>query len=108
MPDPLPDEHHHRGLLPTFGDTFEAHRLAFQLGVDIIAWAIGIVAGIVLRYEFTLDPDEWGPFSAGTVLAAIAVLDGLPPSEAVGWVRQRYHPRAVETPWQRWWLRGVR
>ena len=22
-----------------------------------------------------------------------------------GWVRARYHPRAVETPWQRWWLR---
>jgi Protein-tyrosine phosphatase len=44
----------------------------------------------------------------GTALAALAVLDGLSPSEAVGWVRQRYHPRAVETPWQRWWLRGVR
>jgi len=43
----------------------------------------------------------------GTALAALAVLDGLSPSEAVSWVRQRYHPRAVETPWQRWWLRGV-
>jgi hypothetical protein len=44
----------------------------------------------------------------GTALAALAVLDGLTPSEAVGWVRSRYHPRAVETPWQRWWLRWVR
>ena len=43
----------------------------------------------------------------GTALAALAVLDGLSPSEAVGWVRQRYHPMAVETPWQRWWLRTV-
>ncbi len=43
----------------------------------------------------------------GTALAALAVLDGLSPSEAVGWVRRRYHPRAVETPWQRWWLRRV-
>lgn len=44
----------------------------------------------------------------GTALAALAVLDGLPPGEAVRWVRREYHPRAVETPWQRWWLRAVR
>jgi hypothetical protein len=44
----------------------------------------------------------------GTALAALAVLDGLTPRQAVGWVRRRYHPRAAETPWQRWWLRGVR
>ena len=36
------------------------------------------------------------------------VLDGLPPVEAVRWVRREFHPRAVETPWQRWWLRRVR
>ena len=44
----------------------------------------------------------------GTALAALAVLDGLAPREAVRWVRENYHHRAVETPWQRWWLRGVR
>ena len=44
----------------------------------------------------------------GTALAALAVLDGLEPAAAVSWVRQRYHPRAVETPWQRRWLRHVR
>jgi hypothetical protein len=44
----------------------------------------------------------------GTALAALAVLDGLSPGAAVAWVRREYHPRAVETPWQRWWLRGVR
>ncbi|MFU8851203.1 protein-tyrosine phosphatase family protein [Micromonospora sp. SL1-18] len=43
----------------------------------------------------------------GTALAALAVLDGLAPAAAVAWVRARYHPRAVETPWQRWWLRRV-
>lgn len=37
----------------------------------------------------------------GTALACLAVLDGLPAHEAVAYVRQRYHPRAVETPWQR-------
>jgi hypothetical protein len=44
----------------------------------------------------------------GTALAALAVLDGLPPAAAVTWVRREYHPRAVETPWQRRWLRRVR
>jgi hypothetical protein len=44
----------------------------------------------------------------GTALAALAVLDGLTPAGAVAWVRAAYHPRAVETPWQRWWLRHIR
>jgi protein-tyrosine phosphatase len=44
----------------------------------------------------------------GTALAALAVLDGLSAREAFTWVRAAYHPRAVETPWQRWWLRTVR
>lgn len=43
----------------------------------------------------------------GTALAALAVLDGLPPEAAVTWVRARHHRRAVETPWQRRWLRRV-
>ncbi|WP_436837654.1 protein-tyrosine phosphatase family protein [Micromonospora rifamycinica] len=43
----------------------------------------------------------------GTALAALAVLDGLPARQAVGWVRERYHPKAVETPWQRAWLRRL-
>jgi protein-tyrosine phosphatase len=44
----------------------------------------------------------------GTALAALAVLDGLMSAAAVQWVRAGYHRRAVETPWQRWWLRKVR
>jgi len=43
----------------------------------------------------------------GTALAALAILDGLPAEQAVSWVRANYHHRAVETPWQRRWLRGV-
>jgi protein-tyrosine phosphatase len=43
----------------------------------------------------------------GTVLAACAVLDGLSPAEAVRFVRERYHRRAVETPWQRAFLRQI-
>lgn len=37
----------------------------------------------------------------GTALACLAVLDGVPPDEAVAFVRRGYHRRAVETPWQR-------
>ncbi len=44
----------------------------------------------------------------GTALAALAILDGLTPREAIAWVRRSYHRRAVETPWQRRWLRQVR
>ncbi|MFJ8696601.1 protein-tyrosine phosphatase family protein [Streptomyces roseolilacinus] len=41
----------------------------------------------------------------GTALACLAVLDGVPPDRAVEWVRRRYHPRAVETPWQKRYVR---
>ncbi len=37
----------------------------------------------------------------GTALACIAVLDGVPARHAVSFIREHYHPRAVETPWQR-------
>jgi protein-tyrosine phosphatase len=37
----------------------------------------------------------------GTALACLAVLDGIPNHEAVGYVRTHYASRAVETPWQR-------
>ncbi|MEP7026441.1 MAG: protein phosphatase [Actinomycetota bacterium] len=43
----------------------------------------------------------------GTALAALAVLDGMPSADAVRWVRQQYHPKAVETPWQVWWVRRL-
>ena len=44
----------------------------------------------------------------GTVLACLAVLDGVPPGQAVGYVRAHYHPRAVETPWQQRYVRRFR
>jgi hypothetical protein len=40
----------------------------------------------------------------GTVVACLAVLAGVPADEAVAWTRAAYHPRAVETPWQRRWV----
>lgn len=41
----------------------------------------------------------------GTALACLAVLDGLPPDEAVSYVRQHYRPGAAEMPWQRRYVR---
>lgn len=42
----------------------------------------------------------------GTALACIAVLDGVPAAEAVGYIRERYDPRAVETPDQHRFVAG--
>jgi protein-tyrosine phosphatase len=44
----------------------------------------------------------------GTALACLAVLDGVPPGEAVAWVRAHYDRRAVETPWQARFVRRFR
>ena len=41
----------------------------------------------------------------GTALACLAVLDGVPAADAVTYVRLHYDSRAVETPWQRAFVR---
>ncbi|WP_055568645.1 protein-tyrosine phosphatase family protein [Streptomyces atriruber] len=41
----------------------------------------------------------------GTALACVAVLDGVPAAEAVSFVRTHYDRHAVETPWQRRYVR---
>ncbi|WP_407941517.1 phosphatase domain-containing protein [Nocardioides okcheonensis] len=43
----------------------------------------------------------------GTALACLAVLDGVPVDQAVGFVREHYDARAVETPWQRRYVARV-
>ena len=40
----------------------------------------------------------------GTALAVLAVLSSVAPDDAVTWVRQHYHRRAVETRAQRHWI----
>lgn len=40
----------------------------------------------------------------GTVIAALAVLAGVPAGQSVAWARANYQRRAVETPWQRRWI----
>jgi protein-tyrosine phosphatase len=41
----------------------------------------------------------------GTALACLAVIDGVPADEAVAFVRRQYDPHAVETPWQKRYVR---
>jgi protein-tyrosine phosphatase len=41
----------------------------------------------------------------GTVLACMATLAGVSVDESVEWVRDAYHPQAVETPNQEDWVR---
>jgi hypothetical protein len=48
---------------------------------------------------------EGGRGRTGTALACLAVLDGVPAGEAVAYVRAHYDRHAVETPWQRRYVR---
>ena len=41
----------------------------------------------------------------GTALACLAVLDGVRASQAVDFVRRNYDRHAVETPWQKGYVR---
>jgi hypothetical protein len=43
----------------------------------------------------------------GTALACLAVLDGIPAEQAVDFVRRTYDRRAVETPWQKRFVRRI-
>jgi protein-tyrosine phosphatase len=54
------------------------------------------------RVEFVC---RGGRGRTGTALACLAVLDGVPAGEAVAFVRRHYDPHAVETPWQRRYVR---
>ncbi|GAA2813559.1 protein-tyrosine phosphatase family protein [Crossiella cryophila] len=40
----------------------------------------------------------------GTVIACLAILAGVPPTEAVAWARAHHNKHAVETPWQKRWV----
>lgn len=44
----------------------------------------------------------------GTALACIAILDGVPPDEAIAYVRRHYHRATVETPAQQRFVREFR
>jgi Protein-tyrosine phosphatase len=96
---PAPDWPHRRVRWPDFGVPLS--------GTDALA-ALREARSRAIAGERVEVTCRGGVGRTGTALAALAVLDGLPPREAVAWTRAAYSPRAVETPWQRWWLRRVR
>jgi protein-tyrosine phosphatase len=69
------------------------------------------VAAVVAAYERARRGERvevtcgGGVGRTGTVLACMAVLAGHPVDDAVAWTRRHHHPRAVETPAQRRWVR---
>lgn len=46
-----------------------------------------------------------GKGRTGTVVACLAILAGVSSNDAVAWTRQHYDRHAVETPWQKRWVR---
>lgn len=44
----------------------------------------------------------------GTALACLAIIDGVPADQAVAYVRAHYNRHAVETPWQRRYVKRFR
>ena len=48
-----------------------------------------------------------GSGRTGAILAVLAVLGGVAPEKAVTWIRAAYRAHAVETPWQRRWVRST-
>jgi len=50
---------------------------------------------------------DGGTGRTGTAIAILARLAGVPEGDAVRWVRANYRSRAVETPWQRRFVRSA-
>ncbi|MCP2635663.1 protein phosphatase [Microbacterium sp. HD4P20] len=57
-----------------------------------------------MRVEIACDG---GTGRTGSAIAILARLAGVPREDAVPWVRANYRPKAVETPWQRRFVRDV-
>jgi hypothetical protein len=84
---------------------------------DLIDWPdfglpadpIGAAAQIVSAFDRAKAGDRvevgclGGLGRTGTVLACMAILAGVPPDEAVAWIRAHYDPQAIETPEQETW-----
>lgn len=88
---------------------------------DWIRWpdfrlpADGEQAAAILHDAWTVAGDDrveiacrGGRGRTGTALAIMAVLDGVPAGAAVAYVREHYDRHAVETPWQKRYVRNWR
>jgi hypothetical protein len=78
----------------------------FWLPTDRVAARTTLAALLdLLGSERVEIADYGGRGRTGTALALLAVFDGVPGDEAVGYVRQHYDRHAVETPWQKRYVR---
>jgi hypothetical protein len=79
-----------------------------DFGVPVDAEAAG--EAIIRAFEHARSGDRVevgcaaGQGRTGTVLACMAFLAGIAPSDAVDWVRRHYSPHAVETAAQAGWV----
>ncbi|MEU4196543.1 protein-tyrosine phosphatase family protein [Kribbella sp. NPDC026611] len=78
----------------------------FRLPTDVVAARAAFLDALERagdgRVEFAC---SGGRGRTGTALACLAVLDGLPAADAVDYVRRHYDKHAVETPWQKRFVR---
>lgn len=78
----------------------------FWLPDDSAALAAALGQGLVRAQRQRVEIACFGGLGrTGTALACAAVIDGLPAGDAVDFVREQYHPNAVQTPWQRRFVR---
>lgn len=78
----------------------------FRLPSDPSALRLSLIGALSRTATDRVEIACTGGFGrTGTALACLAILDGVPPSEAVSYVRTHYRPRAVETPGQRRFVR---
>jgi FlaA1/EpsC-like NDP-sugar epimerase len=59
-----------RPLIPRIGASLEKHRLPIQGTADGLAWVLGLVLAMLLRFEFDFNTDDWSRFTARGMIAA--------------------------------------
>lgn len=104
---------------PSYGLYLQARSVELPWEHDWVEWpdfrlprdhenAIRLIRGLherALAGEAVEVACSGGVGRTGTVISCLAVLAGVPADEAVAWTRAHYHRRAVETPWQKRWVR---
>jgi FlaA1/EpsC-like NDP-sugar epimerase len=69
---PPPDQKATARGLGRIGPVLERYRLAFQMAVDLLAWALALYVAMVLRFD-SFAPDGWNHFRLQRLLLAMAV-----------------------------------
>jgi len=59
--------------LPELVTRLSRHRAGLQSLLDVTAWAVGLTVATALRFDFSVDPDDWEGVTAGGLLSAIGI-----------------------------------